>query len=87
MALLADEPTGNPDGAATVDVLRLFERLRSDSRADGSKGAASSGMLPAHSLYATVVMPLPGSGAEPVMNKRVPSLLSAIATGSTLAEA
>ena len=31
--VLADEPTGNLDSAATIDVLRLFERLH-DGRAD-----------------------------------------------------
>jgi putative ABC transport system ATP-binding protein len=30
--LLADEPTGNLDSAATTDVLRLFDRLRSDGQ-------------------------------------------------------
>src|SRR4029453_14926244 len=27
LVVLADEPTGNPDSTATVDVLRLFESL------------------------------------------------------------
>jgi putative ABC transport system ATP-binding protein len=30
--LLADEPTGNLDSAATTDVLRLFDRLRTDGQ-------------------------------------------------------
>jgi putative ABC transport system ATP-binding protein len=32
LVVLADEPTGNLDSAATLDVLRLFERLRSDGQ-------------------------------------------------------
>jgi putative ABC transport system ATP-binding protein len=32
VVLLADEPTGSLDSAATTDVLRLFERLRADGQ-------------------------------------------------------
>jgi ABC-type lipoprotein export system ATPase subunit len=32
LVVLADEPTGNLDSAATLDVLRLFERLRADGQ-------------------------------------------------------
>ena len=32
LLVLADEPTGNLDSAATTDVLRLFERLRQDGQ-------------------------------------------------------
>ena len=30
--MLADEPTGNLDSAATTDVLRLFEQLHADGQ-------------------------------------------------------
>jgi putative ABC transport system ATP-binding protein len=32
LVVLADEPTGNLDSVATLDVLRLFDRLRSDGQ-------------------------------------------------------
>ncbi len=35
LLVLADEPTGNLDSAATLDVLRLFERLHADGRTLG----------------------------------------------------